>query len=449
MLPGSTIPIVRVVGIETVIEGQLDRKGLVRALKDPQRMYNYNSSSAVEQVAAQGKSPYVTALEAIEGFETYWATANRVNHAYLPFKHRDKKGQEIPPPARQNPPVMSEAYVKGMEIAQQEMMMASGQYQAQLGENENAKSGKAIAERQRQGDNATYHFIDNLAIAIRRTGKILLELIPKVYDTQRIIRILAEDGTDHEVEIDPTAAQAYARKQAENEEDVRAIFNPNIGLYDVEADTGPAYATRRQEAWNAFMQIIPQAKELMSIAGDLVFQAADFPMADELAERLKRMVPPQALGKGPSPEVVQAQQTIVGLQNALKTLTEQLTEQKIKLVGKDQQKDIDVFEAITDRLKVMLPTILNPKDIAGMVHDLIVQEHGARLDQVTAASAPQLADASQEGQGQPARPQSAPTPDQAQQAPGAQQPPMPGARQAPDGEWYVTDPQGQHYRVAA
>lgn len=387
---GKYIPIVRVIGEETIIEGILDRKGHTRALKDPQRMYNYFSSAAVEQVALQSKSPYITPAQAIEGNETYWASANTVNHAILPYNHRDDDGNEIPMPQRAEPPVSSTGYLQAMQTAQAEMMMVSGQYEANFGQKSNERSGKAIDERQRQGDTATYHFIDNLAIAIRYCGRIVLDLIPKIYDTPRILRILAEDGEPTAVELDPNAMQSYFEVAKAHGDQVRRIFNPNVGRYEVEVDVGPGYATKREEAFNAFSQIAAQNPALMNIVGDLLFKSADFPGAEDLAERLRRMVPPQALGEGPSAQEQALTAQLQQAQGMMTKLMQQLSEERLKLKGKEQQKDIDVYKAITDRLKTLLPTILNPKDIAVMVHDLMVQEQQAQLQQVTAASAPVL-----------------------------------------------------------
>lgn len=192
--PGSTIPIVRVVGEEMIIDGKLDRKGHVRNLKDPQRMYNYWSSSAVEHVALQTKTPYLADTRAIEGFESIWATANTENHAYLPYNSTDEQNQPVMPPSRQEAPVMSAAYMQGMQVAAEEMKMVSGQNDALMGAPTQEIAGVAIARRQKQADRSTMHFRDNLAKAIRYTGKIFIDVIPKIYDTPRTIRILAEDG---------------------------------------------------------------------------------------------------------------------------------------------------------------------------------------------------------------------------------------------------------------
>lgn len=380
---GEYIPIVRVIGEETIINGELDRKGHTRCMRDPQRIYNYWSSSAVEHVALQSKTPFIAAAKSIENLETYWETANTVNHSVLPYNSVDDDGNPLPAPERAEAPVMAAAYVQGMEIAQREMSMVSGQYDAQFGNRSNEVSGKAIQERQRKGDNATYHFIDNLAIAIRYTGKILIDLIPKIYDTPRILRIIGEDGEESHVQLDPQAQQAYQIKQrikdAKEKADVHAIFNPNVGRYDVEADIGPAYATRRQEAFNAISQIMSQAPETMNIIGDLLFKAADFPMANEIAERLERMVPPQAKGEGVPPAVQQLQMQLQNTQKILADMTQELGEERLRLKAKDAQKDIDVYEAVTKRMSILIKEQVNPKDIAMMLHDLMKEEHRSSM----------------------------------------------------------------------
>ena len=350
--PGKTIPLVPVIGEETIIDGRMDRKGHTRALKDPQRMYNYWSSAAVEYGALQSKTPWIVAVESVEGFEAYWNTANRVNHAYLPYKAMNGDKQ-LPPPQRQEPPVPSPVALKGMEMANIEMQMVSGQYENQMGQQGNERTGRAIAERQRQGDKATYHFIDNLAIAIRQVGKIVMDLVPKIYDTERTIMILADDGVSLEVRIDPAQQQAFAQKLDENQQVVARVLNPAVGTYEVQADVGPAYATRKEEAFNALTLILTQAPQLAAIIGDILFRAGDFPMADEAAERLRRMVPPQALGQGPTPGEQQLGAQVQQLQKALVAAMDELANEKIKGKARLEKRDVDVYNAITNRIKAL------------------------------------------------------------------------------------------------
>lgn len=378
---GKYVPIVRVIGEETVIDGKLDRKGHTRALKDPQRIYNYWTSSAVEFVALQSKTPYIAPAKAIEGYEVYWRTANRKNYSVLTYNSVDDEGNTIERPTRQEPPTQAPGYLAGMQTAQNEMMMVSGQYEANMGQQGNETSGKAINERQRQGDRATYHYIDNLAIGIRFTGKILIDLIPKIYDTPRVLRIMGEDGTPKEVSLDPQANKAYFEQKAQQGEEVKLIFNPNVGKYDVEADVGPAYATRREEAFNAFSQIAAQNPELMNVIGDLLFKNADFPGADEIAERMKRMVPAQAMGDDASPQLLALQGKLQNMQGVMEIMTRELAEKQLQVKSKEAQKEVNIYDAITKRLEVFLKNYaLTPKDEGQMLHDMMREEHRVSLD---------------------------------------------------------------------
>ena len=273
------------------------------------------------------------------------------------------------------------------------MMLVSGQYQPVMGEPSNERSGKAIQARQRQGENATYHFIDNQAMMIRRIGKDIISLIPKVYDTARVVKIMGEDGEDQEVRIDPSAAKAFEERKSKTEQAAsQVIFNPMIGRYDVMSDVGPDFATRRQEAFNALSQIAAQNPALMSIIGDLVMLAADFPLADEAAERLRRMVPAQAMGDGPNPQVVELQQKLQAMQNLMGSMSAKLVDRQDKDASRQESRATDIYKAVTDRLDTIMKYSQIPaRELLKFQHDLAMQEHGSQLTLAEQANAANLA----------------------------------------------------------
>jgi len=368
---GRYIPIVRVVGEEITINGKVERKGHTRNQKDAQRMYNYMSSANVEYIALQTKTPYVGPAAAFEGYETEWANANKENLPYLPYNSHDEQGNQIERPTREQPPVGASAYLQGMQTAQQELMMSSGQYQEQFGQQSNAQAGVAIQARQRQGDRATYHFIDNVARAIRYTGRVLIDLIPKIYDTQRVVRIVGEDGTETFAQIDPNQKQPLTQQPHPTiADEVQLIFNPGIGRYDVTVEVGPNYETRRQEAFNALTQIMSQDQDLMKVAGDLLFKAADFPMADEVAERLHRTIPPEILGDAPSPREKDMEQKIQQMGQMIEQLTGELQNAR---TGKDiDEVKIKAYDAETKRLQA-LGQPLDPEVVAHVATQVVMQ----------------------------------------------------------------------------
>lgn len=370
--PGRYIPIVRVVGDEVEIDGKVDRKGHTRQMKDAQRMYNYNSSASVEYGALQTKTPILAAAEAIEGYEDHWNNANTQNKPYLPYNHADAQGNPLPIPQRIQAPAPATLFLEGMRVSSEEMKMASGQYDASMGAKSNETSGRAIMARRAQGDTATFHFIDNEARAIKYTGKILIDLIPKVYDTPRLVRILGEDGKEKHAQIDPSLKQAYVQQQAPGGE-LQEIYNPSIGRYDVVVAVGPSYSTKRQEAFQTLTDMASRSPQILERAGDLVMRAADFPMAEELAERLTPPDVAAAKEQGASPEVQKMQQQLQQAQSQLQTLGQEYNQLHEDKDAARQQLLLDRYRAETDRLKIIYPTM--PQQIS----QVIAQEFGLEL----------------------------------------------------------------------
>lgn len=384
--PGKYIPLVRVLGEETVIEGRMDRKGHTRAMKDAQRMYNYNASAQVEFVALQGKTPWLVAAKAIEEYESMWNTANVVNHSVLVYNHISDDGTagEIPAPSRTDPPQASSAYDAGMQTAFDQMMMTSGQWQNQMGMGGNERTGAAIERRQDQGFTAVFHFQNNYAEALRYVGKQFLDLVPIIYDTARLLKLQMLDGEDFDLELDPRLKQPLQVYQDESGKVIRRIMNPSLGEYAVQADVGPAYGTRREETVRAMTLLLTQNPDLVPIIGDLLLQAMDFKESQEAAQRLKRMVPPEALGTGPSKREQELQQSIDSLKEALTQAMQEMGKKEIKLLNKDELREVNVYDADTRRmtaLKEVLP--LDKAGLTALVKQLIADSLQTTLTPIT------------------------------------------------------------------
>lgn len=370
--PGKYIPLLRCVGEETIIDGQMDRKGHTRALLDMQRSLNYNASASIEYGALQTKTPYTAPAKAIEGYEEYWKVANTENFSVLPWNHVDDDGNVIPPPQRIEPPAAAPVFVQGARDAVEWMYLASGQNQADFGQPSNEKSGVAIEARQRQGDNATYHYLDHQAIMIRYLGKQLVDLIGKVYDTPRLVPYRDDAGNEGQVQIDPEAQQHFQQEKNPDDGATTSIMNPKMGVYDVQADVGPAYATRRAEAFAAFSQLLAANKELFALVGDIWMRFSDVPGAEEASERLKRMVPAQAMHDGPAPDVVKLQGQLQEAQTLIHTLTQKLGAKEGDTSAKFEKNAIDAYKATTDRIDVLKEALAtDPQGVLVLIREVI------------------------------------------------------------------------------
>lgn len=337
--PGQYLPIITVIGKELNVNGEIVRKGMVRDLKDPARMVNYSFSAAVETLALQNKVPYMASVEAIEGFEDIWSAANIENRSYLPFNAFDDNGQPLPMPQRQAPVQMANAQVQMLGLATEQMRAASGQQNANFGIKSEASSGVGIQRLKQQGEIATFHFPDNLAIGLKYEAKVILDLIPKVYESRRIVRILGLDGKEESAVLDPGMQQAYADNPDGMQSKIGNIFNPGYGKYDVAIDTGPSYSTQRQEAADFIGNAVQRDPSIMQVAGDLVWKVQDFPMSEEFAERFRKLpsiaqladdeekqeIPPQV-----QQQMQQLDQAIQGMQAELDQKDEALRALQLK-----------------------------------------------------------------------------------------------------------------------
>lgn len=351
-IPSAYIPVIRVAGNESLIDGERDVRGIVRDMRDPQRIYNYWVTLNTEVIALSPKSPYLVPFDAIEGHEQDWNRANVDNLPYLPYNHVDENGTPIPQPMRAAPPMQSTALVQAIMQADADLMGVVGRFEASIGEQGNEKSGRAIIARQKQGDNATFHFTDNLTRAIRHAGRILVDMIPQVYDTKRMLRVLGEDGSSDFAEVDP----ALPRPMVEERDltgKARRIYNLGVGRYDVTCVAGPSYATKRQEAADMLTQLAQADPTLMQKAGDLIVRSFDLPGAEDLAKRLKAFLPPevqqgedeqdsaaqvaQAQEMGRQEVVAQVTPVIQQLQASLQEAAQEAAQQAQKIQSLEQQ----------------------------------------------------------------------------------------------------------------
>ena len=282
---GTYIPICVVYGNETDIEGKVTHSGIIRPAKDPQRLYNYSRSAFAERVALAPKAPWLAAEGQVEDREDEWRKANTTSNSVLIYKPTSLNGQPVPPPSRINPSDVPVGFQQDMQISEHDIQGAIGMYAASLGAPSNERSGKAIMARQREGDTGTFHYHDNLNRAIRHCGRIIVDMIPKVYDSNRVVRIMGYDGKVSDANIDPTIPTASQKNG------VSMLYNLGVGTYDVTITSGPSYNTLRQEAAESMVTMVQAHPELMNVIGDLMVKNMDWPGAEEISKRLHMVLP--------------------------------------------------------------------------------------------------------------------------------------------------------------
>lgn len=340
---GKYIPIIPVYGCEQLDDGKIIRYGMVRNLRDPQRMYNYWRTSETEYAAIAPKAPWLIAEGQIENHEDEWATANIKNHSTLTYKPvLDENGNPVPMPQRNQPQPIPAASVNAAMSASEDLKAVAGMFDPALGAPGNETSGTMVAQRQQQSDMSNYHFYDNLTRSIRATGIILLDLVPHYYSSERTLRIIGADGNPDTVTIN----QAQADK---------VLNDMSVGRYDVIMETGPGYSTKRQEATESMLSLAKVIPEVMQQAADIIVGQMDFPMAQELAQRLK-MANPLAQQQEQIPKDIdpKAQQMIGNLMGQLHKAQQQLqqlqAQEQAKVLGYQTKAQFDLKQQVEEEL---------------------------------------------------------------------------------------------------
>ena len=284
-----------------------------------------------------------------EGHEDEWAQANIKSMPVLRYKQTDSEGRPANPPQRLQPEPPPTGMVTALEGLNADLMAVVGIYDPSMLPQGN-QSGKAIQGQQQQVDMTNFHYFDNLTRSIRQTGRIILDLIPHVYDSERVLRIIGDDGKGEIVNVN---------QKSMDEQGVETILNDvTVGEYDVVMETGPGYNSKRQEAVDSMVQMMAVDPDLMKQAGDLVFRNMDFPGADIIADRLaaanplaqiddKSDIPPQV-----QMQLAQSQEVIQKLQQELQALQMDMkyraSIEEQKQMAETERKRMDVDARMAD-----------------------------------------------------------------------------------------------------
>lgn len=342
--PSRYFPVVPIYGSEDIIDGRTHYRGVVRAAKDPQRLYNYWNSAAAETIALQPKAPFVLTSKQIKNHKKFWDVANTENLPYLPYD----PDPQAPPPQRQAPPSMQNGLLQQASIASEDIKAATGIYDASLGAKGNETSGIAIQSRQQEAEIQNSVFLYNLAAAIEQTGQIIVDLIPQYYDTQRIIKIRGEDDSQKDVTINNPI---YTPDGMKIENDLTR------GKYDVRVTVGPNYKTRRAEAAASMVELASVFPQIVQVAGDLVAKNLDWPGADEIAARLKKLLPP-GLVEEEDPQVIAQQRQAAMVQQRQAQIAE------AKEIAELKNKQADTSKKVTEAQKNEIESFVATAEMA-------------------------------------------------------------------------------------
>jgi len=353
--PGRYIPIVPLYGEEIFIDGERHFFSLIHFAKDAQTIYNYWRTTTTELVAMSPKTPWIGPAGAFDTDLDRWQNANTETYSYLEYDG------EVPPQRQPFAGPPAGALQEALN-ASDDMKSVMGLHDASMGAQSNEISGVAINKRVREGDTSTYHFIDNMARAIRHAGVIIVDLMPLIYSKPRMMRVLGEDGMAQTVAVNQPITEEQQMLQGqqmmEKFEAMSAIYDLTVGKYDVTVKAGPSYTTQREEARESMIALLQAFPQAASVTGDLVVDAMDWPNSDVFAKRLKALLPPGVADDRDDPRIAQMAQQMQGMEQVINQLMADregkqaaIQVDREKLVIDSRKVDIDYMQAETKRME--------------------------------------------------------------------------------------------------
>jgi hypothetical protein len=379
--PGSSIPIIPVLGKGMILQGKPQLFSVVRYQRAAQQMINYAKTRIAETLATAPISPFMVARGQIQKGDKKWENLNTQVYPYVEYEPVDLQGRPAPPPQRQTfePPIQSLSGFVAQEI--DDMKATTGIFDASLGQKSNETSGTAISRRQEQSNMTTMHYIDNLGRSFQDGGNVMAEVMPKIYDTERMVRMLGEDEAPKITRVNA----AYKDKNGTSRH--YKIGGKDAGKYKVIVTMGRAFSTKRMESFDMMSSVVQGNPQLMPMIGDILFRNSDIAGADQLAERFKKMLPPNlhdqdendpaAQAQALQGQLAQAQQHL----QAINAYAQQLEKEKEgKQVEMSARVEIEKFKAEKEfELKKL--TLETQRDVAEIGTKAQDARERAKLDQ--------------------------------------------------------------------
>ena len=290
---GKYIPMVPVFGKMAMINGKEYIWGIVRKVKDAQRIYNYGTSTAIEATALTPKSPVIMSTNQMTGHKDEWKDFNVNNPPVMTYENDGV----TPPPHRLEAPTVQNSLILQIQQSKEDIIATSGIEPAGMTEIKDLQSGVAKEREEERGGTGTFIYRDNLQKSQRFGYEICLDLIPKIYDTPRIVKIMGDDEELEDVEINQEIEDKQTGKMV-------MVNDLSQGKYSVLAKTGPAFATKREQSVDQLIKLAEFSPDDAAALTDLIVDNMDLNKGEVATKRIRKRMIDQKLIE-PTPEEIE------------------------------------------------------------------------------------------------------------------------------------------------
>tara|TARA_R110000868_G_scaffold210375_1_gene460371 strand:+ start:8538 stop:10655 length:2118 start_codon:yes stop_codon:yes gene_type:complete len=281
----KTLPVVTVYGNHELLgeSSKVTYHGLVLKEMDYQRVYNYAKSREIEEGALAPRKKLIMTKKMAAGNEKQIAAMN-VSADPVLFINPDPEHQQgvyetqgAQPNSNLN--VLASDMALGIQTTGGVNNAMNGNFAGRMSEG-------ALKAQIDRGQGSTRKWVNALVNGIRRTGQILIEALPVVYDTKRQFMLIGMDGTETMSTLNDEKYEMLDDQTGK----MIPINNLNAGKYKVFCDAGPAFANRMEAGLAALLEYAAIDPSIVQQGGDIMLKAIDAPLVDKLAERKREMM---------------------------------------------------------------------------------------------------------------------------------------------------------------
>ena len=336
--PGSMLPMVYVDGDSYKDNEQQYTQTFIKHAKDAQRFLNYCAIEIATALKNSRREQWMATPEHIKGFEKLWKNPEKQQGVMLANESRGTMPQKMPP--SELPQTLLHQYQR----AEQDLQAILGMYEASRGAQGNETSGVAIGNRAKQGQNAMFVYFDNLNRGIESVGRVVLDLMPQIYDAERLVSSLDKNSKASSVKI--------------NEYDpITDSYHNEIKDYnwEINVKVGASFEAQKQESLQTLVQLTQVSPDTFPMVADLIAENLDLRNTPQLVERFKNFVPPDVLakeaGKEPPPKQPNPQEQAMQAQQQAMQAELQLQHQKIAV--EKEKVQVEELKVEVDKIKAI------------------------------------------------------------------------------------------------
>lgn len=354
-IPGKFIPIIPMYAFRKYVDGKERFFGLVRKLKDPNRVFNMGISRTAESAAASPDEVPIFTRKQVQGLADNWADRRKAYQ--LVNDMEDAQGNPVlagPVGYVKSTPLDANT-VASMDITSQHVQLVTGNAPQDTIDPE--ASGKAINALLAQKNIKTYTVTDNINLSLAHSGRVYQSMADEIYSQRMTKRSISEDGSETTIQINADIWDDEQGKFVASQ----SIFGKK---YKVSARVGPQYESQRQatvETLERVMGLVGQESRYFPALLAMWMKNISGTGLEELKEFNRQEMLKMGLTE---PETEEEQQMLEVLSQQVdpnteltKAATRQQNAEALNLERSADEKEAKTMQTVADTRKTMAETL--------------------------------------------------------------------------------------------